>query len=98
MTIPFTQYLRPDGRKRAVEIDRSPEIEAMANEFLAEGGYFECEELRTGHASLTACHPDSDEVAIELVMNGPGVPEAIDRLVIKARAWSRHFCMQERQK
>lgn len=88
--IPFTQYLRPRGFKRAAEIERSPEIEQLAQEFIARGGYFECEQLTTGHASLTAGHPDAakkGDIAIEVVMNGPDVPEAVDRLVRKAHAW-----------
>lgn len=87
--IPFTQYLRPHGRKRMVEVERSPEIERLAEEFIDRGGYFECEALSTGHASLTAGHPDAEEgdIAVELVMNGPDVPEAVDRLVRKAHAW-----------
>jgi hypothetical protein len=87
--IPFTQYLRPNGRKRAAEIDRSPEIEQLAHEFIDRGGYFECEELTTGHASLTAGHSDAEtgDVAIEVVVNGPDVPDAVDRLVRNASAW-----------
>lgn len=87
--IPFTQYLRPDGRKREVEVDRSPEIEQLAQEFIAKGGHFDCEKLTTGHASLTAGHPDADDtdIAIEVVMNGPDVPEAVDRLIKRAHAW-----------
>jgi hypothetical protein len=56
MTICFTQYLRPNGRRRGVEVDRSPEIEAMAKRFVVAGGRYECEALTTGHASLTAVH------------------------------------------
>jgi hypothetical protein len=87
--IPFMQYLRPNGRRVPVEIDRPAEIEALAQEFIARGGYFECEELSTGHASLTAGHPDAEEsdIAIEVVRNGPAVPDAVDRLVRTAHAW-----------
>ena len=87
--IPFTQYLRPDGRRTPVEIDRPPEIETLAHEFIDRGGYFECEELTTGHASLTAGHPDAEQgdIAIEVVKNGPAVPDAVDRLVKTAHAW-----------
>jgi hypothetical protein len=80
MTIPFTQYLRPNGRKRPVEIDRPKEIEAIACRFIASGGHYECEALTTGHASLTAVKFDRD-VCIELRMNGPDVPVAVDKLV-----------------
>ena len=80
MAIPFTQYLRPDGRKRATEIERPPWIETMADRFIASGGCYECEHLMTGHASLTAVKYGRD-VCIEVVENGPEVPAAVDRLV-----------------
>lgn len=84
MSIPFTQYLRPDGRKRQVEIDMEPETETLARKFIDAGGWFEVEELSTGHASLTACAYVNDEpqdIDIEVVPNGPAVPDAVDRLV-----------------
>lgn len=93
MSIPFTQYLRPNGRKKPVEIDRSAEIERLANVFITSGGRFECEELNTGVVSLTAFHPkggedgDGDDIAIELVRNGPEVPAAVDKLVITTQRW-----------
>jgi hypothetical protein len=86
MTIPFTQYLRPNGRKRPVEIDRPEEIEAIAHRFIESGGRYECEELTTGHASLTAVKFDRD-VCIELCMNGPAVPAAVDALVRKSERY-----------
>lgn len=91
MSIPFTQYLRPTGKKVQVEIDRHPDVERDAYAFINSGGYFECEELTTGHASLTAGHLSYDEgdVAIEVVLNGPDVPAAVDRLVEKACKWLR---------
>lgn len=82
--IPFTQYLRPNGKQRAIEIDRPEEIEAIAHEFIASGGRYECEELNTGQVSLTAVK-DDDDVCIELCMNGPDVPAAVDRLVKKSK-------------
>jgi hypothetical protein len=89
MSIPFTQYLRPNGRRTSVEIDRPPEIEQLAEQFINAGGSYECEELTTGHASLTAVHPDCDDgdCAIEVVMNGPEVPEAVDRVVRRSIKW-----------
>ena len=83
MSIPFTQYLRPDGRKTAVEIERPENIERKAHRFIDAGGRFECEHLTTGHASLTAVWKDED-IAIEVVPNGTAVPAAVDRLVAKA--------------
>lgn len=80
--IPFTQYLRPDGRRTAVEIDRPDDIEQRARRFIEAGGRFECEHLTTGHVSLTAVWKDED-AAIEVVANGPEVPAAVDRLVVR---------------
>jgi len=90
MTIPFTQYLRPNRRKRDVEIDRSGEIVKLAEEFIAAGGRYECEELTTGHPSLTAVHEldgEDQDIAITLCPNGPQVPEAMDELVRKSITW-----------
>lgn len=87
MGIPFTQYLRPNGRRTEVSIRRPPEIEEMAYAFIKKGGRFECEELTSGDASLTAVFGldgEEDDVAIEVVPNGPAVPDAVDRLVRKA--------------
>jgi len=90
MAIEFTQYLRPDGRKRTVEIDRSLEVEALAAAFVTAGGWYECEELTTGHVSLTACFVVDDEdqnVVIELCANGPEVSEHVDKLVKHSIEW-----------
>lgn len=90
MSITFTQYLRPNGRKRRTKIDRPPDIEELANQFIAAGGWYESEELNTGHASLTACFVVDNEqkdIAIEVCKNGPEVPAAVDRLVRKSIAY-----------
>jgi hypothetical protein len=82
MAIPFTQYLRPDGRRAQVEIDMPEEIERKAQQIIAAGYVFEVEHLTTGHASLTIADPSKGEdVAIEVVPNGPAVPDAVERLV-----------------
>jgi hypothetical protein len=91
MTISFTQYLRPDGRRRDVEVDRSSEIEAAAaaERFVAAGGRYECEVLTTGHASLTAVHAvDGEDRDIAIVLcDQPSVPERVDELVRRSIAW-----------
>lgn len=82
--IPFTQYLRPNGRPVPVEIDRPPEIEAKAEAILAKGLIFECEHLSNGYASFTISDPEEGvDLAIELCPNGPDVPATIDRLIQK---------------
>lgn len=91
MAIPFTQYLRPDGRRRETEIERPAEIEALAEAFISSGGKFECEELMTGEVSLTAVHlveDEPDDIAIQVAKNAPGVVgEATDALVREAAKW-----------
>lgn len=85
MSIPFTQYVLPHGRKREETIERPAEIEALADKFIAAGGRYECEILTTGEVSLTAvfCDDDGDEqdVEIEICTNGPAIRDAVDALV-----------------
>jgi hypothetical protein len=78
--IPFTQYMRPDGRRVEVLIGRPSEIAALASRIIERGFLFECEHLTTGHVSFTIAGPDDDE-DIEVVSNGPEVPVAVDRMV-----------------
>ena len=83
--VPFTQYVLPWGEKRSLEIEVSADAAAMAREVIASGLSFECEILSTDEISLTAMHPDDGDVAIEIVPNGPGMREAVERLIVSAR-------------
>lgn len=83
--IPFTQYMRPNGRPVPVTIDRPDEISSLAERIIESGYRFECEHLMTGHASFTIAGPD-DDLDIEVVRNGPDVPVAIDRMVMRFAA------------
>lgn len=86
MAIEFTQYLLPDGRRTTSEIERGAEVEAKAREIIDAGYRFECEVLRTGHVSLTIADPrEEEDVAIVVVPNGPGIGEAVDKLVSEFR-------------
>lgn len=76
----FTQYLRPDGRKSAVKIDRPDHI-AKAADFIRSNGFrFEIEELTTGEVSMTISD-DHDDYHRMLCPNGPEVPATVDELV-----------------
>lgn len=87
--IPFTQYMRPDGRSlerlfgrtKDVTIDRPDHVADKAQQIIAAGYRFECEILSTGEVSLTITDDEADH-AIEVVPNGPGMGEAVDRLVL----------------
>lgn len=90
MSIPFTQFMLPDGRRGQISIDRAPETESVAASLVQKGVSFEIEILRTGDVSMEALLPitadgDQASLAIEICANGPGVPCAVDRLVANAR-------------
>jgi hypothetical protein len=82
-TIAFTQYLRPNGQKRLVFFDcDNDEVVRKAQAIIAAGLRFECEELMTGYASLTIGDSEGD-LAYQIVPNGPEVPGAVERLVMR---------------
>lgn len=80
MSIPFTQFKRPNGRKVAVEIDRPPGIEKMAHELVKIGCVFEIEELVTGAVSMEVML-NGNPLASWFCANGPEVPIAVDEMV-----------------
>lgn len=95
MSIPFTQYLRPDGRRQQINIDRPAEIEELARRLIVCGYRFEIEVLTTGEVSMEVVRdipdPDcTDSLGLELCINGPavegvpGVPETVDKLITNA--------------
>lgn len=71
--IPFTQYIRPDGREGSISIERPEAIEMMARTIIEKDGYFEAEVLTTKQISLTAETEDEEGeiklLAIELCEN-----------------------------
>ena len=80
MSIPFTQYLRPNGRTRDVTIDMPEDIEKKAQELLATGHHFDIEELTTGMVSMT-CEKGDDIISIQVCENGPPVEDAVKELI-----------------
>ena len=83
MEIPFTQFLRPDGKRRAISITMPDTFYGKVQKIHANGWKFECEELSTGEASLTVFDGEED-IVIEVVPNGPEVLIAVERLIDKA--------------
>ena len=84
----FTQYLRPDGRRHAVSIERDGDIATKAASVRTAGGRFEIEVLGDGTISMTIERDNADgEVDIlsaQLCANGTAVPETVDVLVEEA--------------
>lgn len=90
--IPFTQWMRPYGTPKKIEVDRPAEIEAMAKALIADGCRLEAEVLETGEVSFTVEHEDCEAtvIASELVANGPTVLPAVDRMITEAhRIWMK---------
>lgn len=83
MSIPFTQFLRPDGRQRPASIDRPTGIETMARQLIMLGWAFEIEELVTGQVSMEIVSGE-DVIASRLCPNGPAVPKAVDEMAEEA--------------
>ena len=81
-TIPFTQFLRPNGRRKPVTLDVSDEAAARFYEAEKLGCRMTVEELTTGEASLCVEHEDGD-VDCVVVPNGPGVREAVEAMLLR---------------
>jgi hypothetical protein len=83
-SIPFTQYLMPNGERRSIEIKRPEDIYEKAMDIIKAGHCFEAEMLRTGEISLTIFNvAEEEDVDIEVIANGPEVPLAVDRMVTR---------------
>jgi hypothetical protein len=87
MSIEFTQYLMPDGRKSPQFIDRPEEVEGKAKAVVEAGGWFEMEMLNVPsglpNVSIT-CAYQGDDLVMELAVNGPPVVKAVDAVVEEA--------------
>jgi len=81
----FIQYLMPNGLKKEVSTECSPDIESKAKAIREWGGEFEIEVLSTGAVSMTIEYDDDEgerrSLAHEICPNGPDVPAAVKRLV-----------------
>lgn len=90
MDVHFTQFLRPDGRRRPNTIDRPDDIGLAAQELVAAGCHLDIEELQTGDISMSVERED-DEGETEVLSNrvcdnGPPVPVNVDEMIREAHA------------
>ncbi len=81
--IPFTQFLRPNGRARQVTIEASGDTEEMARSLIEKGARFEIEVLMNGIIHMD-CQIGDKLLANQLCENGPPVLEAVKELVLAA--------------
>ena len=87
MAIPFTQFLRPNARRRTISVMAAEDVEKKAHNLIARGCRFEAEVLSTGivHFSVEITKAGEDEVlANALCENGPVIEQTIEKLVEEA--------------
>jgi len=85
--IPFTQFLRPDGRRKDTWIDMPVEVELQARRFIEEGGSYTSEILPGNDVSLCAeftVDGERQDVVCIIVLNGPDVVAGVTRLVYES--------------
>ena len=82
MSIPYTQFMLPDGRRVPKTMDRPEPIENRAQDIIEEGFEFQMEILTTGEVSMTIFDPYKEtDVAIQICDNGPAVPACLDMMI-----------------
>lgn len=79
----FSEYLRPDGRKRPIMFPCDEKLYDRASDLIDKGLSFTCEVLSTGEAAFYVGTNDGD-VATEISDNGPAVKQAVERLISNA--------------
>ncbi len=86
--IPFTQYLRPDGRRQEISIQVSDELGDLADGVLSDDRYaFEAEVLTDGSVSITcADQQEQEDIAISICPNAPDKVRNSVEAVIRAAA------------
>ena len=90
MEVHFTQFMRPDGRRKAHVIDRPDDIGLAAQELIDAGCHLDIEALRTGHISMSVEREDdegeTDVLSNRVCGNGPPVPVNVDEMIREAHA------------
>lgn len=79
--IPFIQYLKPNGGKRPIYIDRPEHVATKAAFIRQHGFHLAIEILTTEEISMTVSDRWGD-YAFQVVDNGPPVPPAVDHLIL----------------
>lgn len=91
--IPFTQFLRPDGRRKETGLEATPEVEAKARKLIEAGCVFEIEVLNNDMVSAEVVRErknpgladeDPEVVAWAMCPNTAEVPPAIAKMVEEA--------------
>jgi hypothetical protein len=84
MDLPFVRQY-PNGRRALATISVADDVGHLGKKFIALGGAYVCEILPSGYARIAACLEGKDgkqqDVEQDACENGPGLPEAVERLV-----------------
>jgi hypothetical protein len=82
-----TQFLRPNGRQKLAHTDLPKDCEANYQAMIAARCRLEAEVLINGVVSMTISNWEND-LDMELHPNGPGLQEAIAKM-INRKAWEK---------
>jgi len=80
--VPFIQYIRPDGRRQPIMMDRPQGLYLKAMRLIEAGFSFTAEELPGGIVSLTCVDPeDEHDIAIVLCHDKKQLGMKVDELI-----------------
>jgi hypothetical protein len=86
MAIRFTQFMFPDGTPRMRTLEASHEVEGLAQELIEAGWVFEVECHPDTQVVSGDCCDDEQQLGMFSEQNGPGVPPAVEAMVLEAWA------------
>ena len=82
MDVPFTQYIRPNGRKRECVVSCPDTLRTNVQAIIDRGWRFEAEVLTTDEVSLTVFDPETEtNMAIQVGPNGSNVKRMVRELI-----------------
>ena len=85
--VDVTQFLRPAGRERSIHTLLNKEVMDLYCQMKKAGCCFESEVLSSGEVSVSISNGEED-LAIEIVENGPDVQLAMEDL-LRTKCWER---------
>jgi hypothetical protein len=80
-TVLFTQYLRPDGRRRTIGTNVGDALKPKVETILANGFWFEIEMLTTGQIHMTISDDDGDYDSRICINSSPIVTQNVESLI-----------------
>lgn len=88
-TVRFTQFIRPNGKRREIQLTVDEETKIKATMLQEDGYNFEIEILRDDvTVSMEVCKEDEegeiDTLSLRLVTNGPLVPQTVQEMIDEA--------------